>query len=1246
MLLTLIVFSASLSGVFLSPAQATEPIPLPAPQALAATTPKSGTTVFAEDFQNQSATTDAIQLPNYVGQQNGVPSRYLAGPNWLPKAIACNGWVMSPLSSMVSASSVDSRCDHDKTWAILGSMARAAAQHQGRPANEWDGNRILTVITNGQAAVAGGVVFQTAQPIVTGVLPGHYYQGSATYIGTNCDNSPPSMTFGIIENHVGTGPNPGGGGGTPVSLSHAVNPCAGTEYPFSSGGTSFPSRVLHMNSGAYKLPPNTTSLGLRVTNLNGYHIGNDGAVDNLRLTDVTPQLSTAFSTDRIAPDKSVTFTMTVTNTDDLLAKADWNITNNLPGSLVIADAPNYATTCQDNAGAALSVSVPAKSNSFSITGADLRNGQASCTVSFDVTSANEGAYTNGPAQFSTNLLPPVEAAVVNVWHPRLGLSMALGSDRDDNSDQFTMAIRTNSITGTILNNPTDDPRPLSSTTAGSGSTVTAETGDTGKHIASVDNTYFFVESASGTTNLSNYQSSITCRDSSGLQPGLPNNAPYDPGNPSSIVPVSGAQIDCIISNTAKPSINVSKQAGAVTGPDELGNYVANYTVQVTNSGASAGSYGPLTDTPAFALNLAPTSASWTTSGAGAPASGSAAGPGPYGLTTVDAAIGARATHTYNASVTFKYTNAAQASACGGSGTGLFSTVSLPDDQESVKNDNSACIEPPAPPAPATTLTTDPSTSTLLAGEALTFTVAAKNTGNVQLTNSRILPGSFTEIGATPTLSACSPALGSTMGLGTTMTCTASYQVQQADVDRGILTYTASSVGTSPGGDDIARATTTTLSAAANPSILVSKSANESGVHNPTRVGDTITYSYTATNSGNVTLTGVTITDPLPGLGALAYTWPVAPATPGTLLPGEKVTATASYAVTQTDIDAGIVASYVTAAGASLAGVTVTSAPQSTNTTLHGTPGILVSTSVDETGLHNPTQVGDIITYTHTASNSGNVTLSGVIITDPLPGLGPLTYTWPAASAPGTLRPDETVTGTVSYAVTQTDIDNGTVTSNATATGLTTGSGIGTTAPPLNTALHRTTSILVSTSTDETGLHNPTRVGDTITYNYTATNTGNATLTGVTITDPLIGIGTLTYTWPAAPAPAPAAKTRAVSGTLLPGQSVSATASYAITQTDIDTGIVTSNATAAGTTTGGATITAVPGTAAVTLITTPVGSTGSGSTGEPGSQSTSVKAEVNPLASTGASLLLLPIGAALLAGGLATFAAIRRRSNRA
>ncbi|MBK0296264.1 DUF11 domain-containing protein, partial [Bacillus sp. S34] len=80
-----------------------------------------------------------------------------------------------------------------------------------------------------------------------------------------------------------------------------------------------------------------------------------------------------------------------------------------------------------------------------------------------------------------------------------------------------------------------------------------------------------------------------------------------------------------------------------------------------------------------------------------------------------------------------------------------------------------------------------------------------------------------------------------------------------------------------------------------------------------------------------------------------------------------------------------------------------------------------------------------------------------------------------------------------------------------------------------------------------------RAGDTLAYTFRATNSGNQTLTGVTISDPHAGLGTLTYTWSGA------------AGRLAPGQSVTATASYTVTQADVDAGAITNTATVTGTT---------------------------------------------------------------------------------
>ncbi|MFE4198676.1 VWA domain-containing protein, partial [Paenarthrobacter sp. NPDC056912] len=214
--------------------------------------------------------------------------------------------------------------------------------------------------------------------------------------------------------------------------------------------------------------------------------------------------------------------------------------------------------------------------------------------------------------------------------------------------------------------------------------------------------------------------------------------------------------------------------------------------------------------------------------------------------------------------------------------------------------------------------------------------------------------------------------------------------------------------------------------AQSPGMEFSKTADASGIQNPSVVGDQITYTFTSKNTGNVPLTGVTINDPLAGLSALTYNWP---GTPGTLLPNESVTATATYAITQADIDAGHVANSATTTGNPPTGPPVTPPPGTTDTPLTPAPAMEFTKTADASGIQNPSVVGDQITYTFTSTNTGNVKLTGVTINDPLAGLSALAYVWPGT--PGELLPGQSVTATATYAITQADIEAGHVANTAT-----------------------------------------------------------------------------------------------------------------------------------------------------------------------------------------------------------------------
>lgn len=211
------------------------------------------------------------------------------------------------------------------------------------------------------------------------------------------------------------------------------------------------------------------------------------------------------------------------------------------------------------------------------------------------------------------------------------------------------------------------------------------------------------------------------------------------------------------------------------------------------------------------------------------------------------------------------------------------------------------------------------------------------------------------------------------------------------------------------------------------------------------------------------------------------------------------------------------------------------------------------TDVSEDGVTN---ASDVLTYAFVVTNPSTVSLSGVTVTDPLPGLGALTAaSWPSGT-PGVLSPGQSVTFRADYTVTQADTDRGSVVNTASASA-TSPLGESVDAPDSSTTtpLDRTASItLTKKGTLEAG---DSAAGDRVTYAFTVTNTGSLTVAQTAIVDPKPGLSTLEYdAWPGIP------------GALAPGQSVTATASYQLTQADVDARTVTNTATVAGVSSAG------------------------------------------------------------------------------
>ena len=492
-------------------------------------------------------------------------------------------------------------------------------------------------------------------------------------------------------------------------------------------------------------------------------------------------------------------------------------------------------------------------------------------------------------------------------------------------------------------------------------------------------------------------------------------------------------------------------------------------------------------------------------------------------------------------------------------TATYTTTQADVDRGSVTNTGTTTGKPPAGPNvtdestltvpanqnPAMTLSKSASPTTVAAaGEVVTYTFHVTNTGNVTVIGIAITEGSFSGTGIPPEAS-CPPG---PLAPGASVDCTATYTVTQADIDAGSVANTATATGTPPAGvtPPVSPPSSVTVPVTQTAALTLSKSATPTTV---TAAGEVVTYTFHVTNTGNVTVTGIAITE---GSFSGSGTPPVASCPAGALAPGASVDCTATYTVTQADIDAGSVANTATATGTPPAGVTPpVSPPSSVTVPVTQTAALTLSKSASPTTV---TAVGQVVTYTFHVTNAGNVTVTGIAVTEGFfSGTGTVS---PITCSTTTLAPGASVDCTATYIVTQADVDHGFIANTATATGTGPAGGAVDSRPAGATVpVTQTSTLTVTKSATPTSV---SAAGDVVTYTFHVTNTGNVTITDPAITEESFsGSGTA----PVASCPA---------GALAPGASVDCTATYTVTQADVDAGSVANTATATGTPPAGVT----------------------------------------------------------------------------
>ena len=439
--------------------------------------------------------------------------------------------------------------------------------------------------------------------------------------------------------------------------------------------------------------------------------------------------------------------------------------------------------------------------------------------------------------------------------------------------------------------------------------------------------------------------------------------------------------------------------------------------------------------------------------------------------------------------------------------------------------------------PQLTLTKDVQNGTFdSVGDIITYNIVLTNTGNVDVTDITVTDENADSI---------TPSAIATIIPGATINIVATHTITQADLDRGYVYNMAAVEGNDPTGapvgDDSSDPTEplqpgdpgynsecpdcTVTTITQMPALTLTKDA-QAGTYDS--VGDVITYDIVLTNSGNVTITDMVVTD----VNADTLT----PANITTLAPGTSVTITATHVVTQSDLDAGFVYNSAQVTGNDPIGNPVTDeSSDPTNPTQPGGPGhnsecpdctvttitqlpALILTKDAQAGTYD--SVGDVITYDIMLTNSGNVTITDMVVTDAnADTLTPANVT--------TLAPGASVTITATHVVTQSDLDAGFVYNSAQVTGNDpTGNPVtDESSDPTDPAQPGDTGYdpacpdctissmtqqpemklfkeAVYQDTNGDGKVNP---GDSILYTFTVQNTGNTTISDITIEDPLVTV---------------------------------------------------------------------------------------------------------------------------------------------
>ncbi len=346
----------------------------------------------------------------------------------------------------------------------------------------------------------------------------------------------------------------------------------------------------------------------------------------------------------------------------------------------------------------------------------------------------------------------------------------------------------------------------------------------------------------------------------------------------------------------------------------------------------------------------------------------------------------------------------------------------------------------------TVKTRSSSTATPSVGDTVTFKIVVTNNGPNTVPNPTLtdtLPSGLTYTGNTASQGTYASGTGLwsvgslANGASATLTLSGTVNAGQQGLTKTNTTTAANGGNTDSTnvGDDLVEAITVS-----NLSHTVTK-VQSSGPAATSAPGQIIGYTISVANTGNGSLSSVSVTDTLQ-LGGSARTLTTGPTkisgdtnSNNILDVGETWIYSASYTTTQADLNGS--GSLTNTANAQTAQTALLISTPAVSTGVTRTSQLSIVKTADKSG---PLAVGTLITYSYAVTNTGNVTMTGVNVSDTHNGALPIgtpnleqltTDAVPLSDSTDavtndalwtTLGPADTVTFKRSYTVQQADID--------------------------------------------------------------------------------------------------------------------------------------------------------------------------------------------------------------------------------